>query len=132
MTIPMWALLAGMVLPYIWAGASFPFRLKQLGDIDLRHPRQQAEKLVDGGNGVVGAQFNAWEALTFFGVANLIAFMSGLDAAGSWSMAAMIWVVARFFHGVFYIANIPVLRMICFATGFGMSLWIVFMAASIW
>lgn len=132
MTIPMWSLLAGMILPYIWAFASLPFRLKQFGDADFNHPRQQAEKLVDAGNGVVGAQFNAWEALTFFGVANLIALMSGLDAAGYWSMAAMIWVVARFFHGVFYIANIPVLRIICFATGLGMSFWIVFMAANIW
>ncbi len=131
MTIPMWSLLAGMLLPYIWAFASLPFRLRQQGDIDLRHPRQQAEKLVDAGNGVVGAQFNAWEALIFFGAANLIAFMSGLDAGGYWSMAAMIWVVARFFHGVFYIANIPALRIICFSTGLGMSLWIVFMAANV-
>ncbi|MFP6795162.1 MAG: MAPEG family protein [Pseudomonadales bacterium] len=131
MTIPMWSLLAGMFLPYIWAFGSLPFRLQQFADADFRHPRQQVEKLVDAGNGVVGVQFNAWEALTFFAVANLIAFMSGLDAVGYWSMAAMIWVVARFFHGVFYVANIPALRMICFATGLGMSLWIVFMAANV-
>ena len=131
MTIPMRSLLAGIFLPYIWAFGSLPFRLKQFGEVDFRHPRRQAEKLVDACSSVVGAQFNAWEALTIFGVANLIAFMSGLGAIGYWSMAAMVWVVARFFHGVFYIVNIPVLRIICFYTGLGMSLLIVFMAATV-
>ena len=131
MTIPMWSLLAGIFLPYILAFASLPFRLKQFGEVDFRYPRRQAEKLVDAGSSVVSAQFNAWEALTIFGVANLIALMSGLDAIGYWSMAAMVWVIARVFHGVFYIVNIPVLRIICFSTGLGMSLWIVFMAATV-
>ena len=52
--------------------------------------------LADAGNGVVGAQVNAREALTFFGVTKL-----------------------------------PALRMICFATGLGVSLWIVLMAANV-
>ena len=67
MTIPTWCLLAGLFPPYIWALEVLPFRLKQFGDTDFRYPRQQAEKLVDAGSGVVGAQFNAWEALIFFG-----------------------------------------------------------------
>jgi len=127
----MWSLLAGIFLPYILAFASLPFRLKQFGEVDFRYPRRQAEKLVDVESRVVSAQFNAWEALTIFGVANLIALMSGLDAIGYWSMAAMVWVIARVFHGVFYIVNIPVLRIICSSTGLGMSLWIVFMAATV-
>lgn len=71
-----------------------------------RPPGLQAEKLADAeladaeladaGNGVVGAQVNAREALTFFGVTNL-----------------------------------PALRMICFATGLGVSLLIVLMAANV-
>jgi uncharacterized MAPEG superfamily protein len=122
MTISIWSLLAAIFLSYIWVFGSLPFRLKQLGEVEFRHPRQQSKKLVDAGSSVVGAQFNACEALTIFGVANLIAFMSWLDAIGYWSMAAMVWVVARFFHGVFYMVNIPVLRIICFYTGLGMSL----------
>ena len=127
----MWSLLAGIFLPYTWAFASLPFRLKQFGEVDFRYPRRQAEKLVDAKSSVVSAQFNVWEALTIFGVANLISFMSGLDAIGYWSMAAMVWIIARIFHGVFYIANISVLRIICFSTGLGMSLWIVFMVATV-
>ena len=131
MTIPIWSLLAGIFLSYIWAFGSLPFRLKQFREVDFRNPRRQAGNLVDAGSSVVGTQFNAWEALSIFGVANLIAFMLGLDAIGYWSIAAMVWVVARFFHGVFYIVNIPVLRIVCFYTGFGMTLWIVFMAATV-
>ena len=131
MTIPLWSLLARIFLPYIWAFGSLPFRLKQFGEVDFRHPRRQAENLVDTGISLVGDQFNAWEALSIFSVANLIAFMSGLDAIGYWSIAAMVWVVTRFFRGVFYIVNTPVLRIVCFYTGFGMTLWIVFMAATV-
>ena len=128
MTIPMWCMLAGVILPYIWAFASVPFRFKQFGDADLAQPRVQGDQLTDGGHGAWGAQFNAWEALAVFTVANLIAFMGGVDPEGNWFLAALLWVVLRFFHGVFYIANIPPLRVLCFAGGMGMSLWIVFMA----
>ena len=130
MTIPMWCLLVGMILPYIWAFASVPFRVRQLGAVDLAYPRAQAEQLVDAGSAVVGSQGNAWEALIVFAVANLMAFMAGVSPEGSWSIAALVWLVARVFHGVFYVGNIPTLRVICFVTGMAMSLWIVFMAAT--
>jgi uncharacterized MAPEG superfamily protein len=130
MTVPMWCLLAGLFLPYIWAGASIPFRLKQFGNVGLSRPREQGNQLTEAGHGAWGAQANAWEALAVFTVANLIAFMVGLDPAGNWSLAAMIWVIARLFHGIFYIANIPVLRVFCFVGGVAMSLWIIFMAAT--
>lgn len=35
MTVPLWCLLGGVVLPYIWAGVSAPFRAKQLGSVEL-------------------------------------------------------------------------------------------------
>jgi hypothetical protein len=40
----------------------------------------------------------------------------------------MIWVGVRAFHGVFYISGVALLRVACFATGFGMSMWIMVMA----
>lgn len=131
MTIPMWCLLVGMILPYVWAGASLPFRIRQFGDVDIAHPREQGEKLTGPGDGVWGAQMNAWEALAVFAGANLIAVMAGLEADGNWSLAAMIWVAARISHGIFYIAEVPVLRVLSFTVGAGMSLWIVVMAAGV-
>ena len=93
MTIPMWCMLAGLLLPYIWAGASVPFRFKQFGAADLAKPRVQGDQLTEGGHGAWGAQFNAWEALAVFTVANMIAYMGGVDPEGNWALAAMIWVL---------------------------------------
>ena len=131
MAIQLWCLLAGMILPYIWAGSSLPFRSKQFGGFDLNEPRVQAEKLDEGGARAWGAQANSWEALTVFAVANLAAMMAGVDPSGNWSIAAMLWVAARVAHGVFYIANIPPLRVVCFVAAFSMSVWIVSMAISL-
>ena len=128
MTIQLWCLLTGLMLPYIWAGSSVPFRNRQFGVVDLKEPRVQAELLTDGGARAWGAQSNAWEALAVFTVANLAAFMSGVDPAGNWSIAAMVWAVARIGHGIFYIMDLPPLRVLCFATAFAMSGWIVGMA----
>lgn len=128
MTIPMWCLVAGVFLPYIWAFSSVPYRLKQFGQVDINTPRVQADALTDAGHRVWGAQSNAWEALTVFAVATLIGFMAGLDPSGHWATASLIWLAARIAHGAFYIAGVATLRVISFTTGLGMSLWIVFMA----
>lgn len=130
MTIPLWCLLGGVLLPYIWAGVSVPFRNRQLGSLDLAQPRLQAADLTEGGAGAWGAQMNAWEALAVFMAANLAAFMQGVDPAGSWATASMIWLAVRVLHGVFYVIGVAPLRILCFATGTGMSIWIFVMAAT--
>lgn len=129
MTLPLWCLLGGVLLPYIWAGVSVPFRAREFGDVDLKQPRVQGDQLTGQGARVWGAQFNAWEALAVFAVANLIAITLGADPAGSWSTAAVVWLVARILHGVFYVIDIAPLRIFSFVTGVAMSLWIVWIAA---
>ncbi len=128
MTIPLWSLLIGGVLPYVWHFTSLPLKMKQFGDLDINEPRAKNEQLTGSAARAVGAQANAWEALTLFAVANLAAFMAGVDPAGSWSTAAMIWVVARSLHGIIYIAGYGLVRMACFAVGVGMSFWILAMS----
>ena len=131
MTIPLWCLLAGVLLPYILAGATLPFRKAQFGTPDLREPRTQAEQMTDAGARTWAAQMNAWEALAVFTVANLAAFMAGVDPETSnWSLAAMIWVAARVVHGVFYIGDIAPLRVAGFVGATAMSIWIFVMALS--
>lgn len=130
MTIPLWCLLGGVILPYVWAGVSVPFRAKQLGKVDLAQPRVQAGELVDGGAGAWGAQMNQWEAITVFMAANLAAFMQGVDQDGYWATASLVWLAARALHGVFYVLGIAVLRVACFVTGLAMSIWIFILAAS--
>ncbi len=130
MTIPLWCLLGGVILPYIWAGVSVPFRNKQLGTVDLAQPRVQAASLTEGGAGAWGAQMNQWEAITVFMAANLAAFVQGVDPAGHWALASVIWLVARVLHGVFYVVGNPVLRVTSFVAGLAMSVWIFVMAAT--
>lgn len=128
MTVPIWSLLIGAMLPYVWHFVSVTFKTKQFGNLDLDAPRVQSGNLVDTGARVWGAQLNAWEALTLFGVANLAAFMAGVSPEGNWSIAAMIWVGARVLHGIFYVTGVSMLRILCFAAGLGMSVWILVMA----
>ena len=128
MTTQLWCMLLGVILPYIWAFSSVPFRFKQFGAADLNEPRVQGDSLESGGARAIGAQMNAWEALAVFGFANVAAYMAGVSPDGDWSMAAMIWVAARVSHGVFYIGGIAPLRVLSFVAGLGMSLWIFVMA----
>ena len=130
MTVQIWCLMAGAILPYLWAGVSVPFRNAQFGGVDLNYPRVQGEQLTARGATAWGAQGNAWEALTVFAVANLAAFLAGVDPGGSWATAAMIWVPLRLLHGVFYVMNIPALRVASFVGGMLMSIWIFVMAVS--
>ncbi|MFN3235691.1 MAG: MAPEG family protein [Pseudomonadales bacterium] len=124
-------LLIGMVLPYIWAASSLPFRSKQFGKPDINEPRVQAEQLSGAGARAVGAQANAWEALILFAVANLAAWMAGVEPVGNWGMAALIWAGARVGHGIFYIMGLAALRVLAFVIGTAMSFWIMVMALSV-
>lgn len=129
MTIPLWCLLCGALLPLVWAFASLPLRVKQLGKADLQQPRLQAAQLTAAGAGVWGAQMNAWEALSLYMAATLAAFMQGVDPAGQWATASLIWLAARVLHGVAYTMEIAALRVACFAVGTAMAVWIFVMAA---
>jgi uncharacterized MAPEG superfamily protein len=131
MTIPVWSLFIGALLPYVWHFASIPYKSKQFGTVDIDTPRVQGGSLEDAGARVWGAQMNAWEALSIFAAANLAAFMAGVSPDGNWSTAAMIWVAARALHGIFYIVNIAMLRVLCFVGGLAMSIWILVMAVNV-
>jgi len=120
-------LLIGMVLPYVWAFSSVPFRLRQFGTLDIGQPRTQADQLTEAGARVVGSQANAWEALILFGAANVGALLGGVDPAGSWALASMIWAAARVGHGAFYMMGIAPLRILAFGISAGMSFWILVM-----
>ena len=130
MTTPLWCLMIGVILPYVWAGSSLHFRKQQFGAPDLNEPRVQGEQLTGAGARAWGAQMNAWEAVIVFGAANFAAFAAGVGADSSWNLAAIIWVVARAAHGAAYIAGVAPIRVLSFVTGKGMSFWILAMAIS--
>lgn len=128
MSIPLLCLLGGVVLPYIWAGVSVPFRNKQLGGVDLAQPRLQAALLTEGGAGAWGAQMNQWEALAVFTAAHVAAFIQGLPVDGVWTSASLVWLAARILHGLFYVVGQAPLRVMAFVVSLLCSVWI-FVAA---
>jgi len=117
MTIPLWCLLVGIILPYAWLGPAVSARKEQFGDVDNKHPRQQTAKLEGKGARAVAAHQNAFEALTVFAPAVLVAHVTHADPKLS-MILAIVWVVARVLHGVFYLADIDKARSGVFFLGF--------------
>ncbi|MEM7220929.1 MAG: MAPEG family protein [Pseudomonadota bacterium] len=128
MTTILICLLIGVLLPYVVAGLTAPYRSRQFGKIELNTPRAQESELTDAGHRASASQSNAWEALTAFGAANLMAHLAGVDPAAGWSTAAMIWAAARIVHPIAYIADVAALRVLAFAVGMFMNFWIVYLA----
>ncbi len=128
MTTPFWCLLVMVIIPYIIAGVTAYFRVNQLGSVDVKSPREQALELKDAGARAVAAQQNTWEAVAVFGSAVIIAHLAGADAATSATLA-MVFIVARILHPIFYIMNMPPLRTLSFVVGFGCCIWLFVLAA---
>ena len=131
MTIQIVCLLIGALLPYLWHCVSLARTKRELGALDLAAPRLQAAQLSGAGARARDAQQNAWEALILFGVANVAALLAGVEPTGHWSLAAPLWVAARLLHGGFYLAGMAAMRVVSFAVGLAMSLWIFAMALTV-
>ena len=129
MTTPFWCLLAAILIPYVLAGVGVSFRVRRFGQIDNKHPRQQAAALEGTGARAYAAQQNAWEALAVFAPAVLVAHVAGADPGRS-AAAAVVFLVARVVHAVAYLANVDWLRSLSFLVGFLASLYFFRLAAA--
>lgn len=107
MTIALWCVLAGILLPYVWTIAA---KLQgRFAVRDNRNPREFLEHLAGPAKRAHWAQQNSFEALPGFIAAVLVA--QHLHAAQhSIDLLALTWVAMRVLHGVFYIANMATLR----------------------
>ena len=127
MTIPFWCLLIAVVLPILWSWVSGYYRQKQFGAVDNKNPRAQNAQLTGAGARAVAAQSNAWEALAIFTAATMASQLLGADAE-KMATASMVFIAARIFHGIFYIADKDILRSLSFLVGFGCCIWLFVMA----
>ena len=86
MTLALWCLVAGCLLPYVWIGFTGPGRAALPGGLDNARPRPQQAQLTGLGQRAVAAQDNAWEALPIFVAAVLTAHVLGADPvwSGGW------------------------------------------------
>lgn len=113
MTIAYWCILIAALLPYIWVTIA-----KAGPRYDNRDPRawlarQDDPRRMRANN----AQLNAFEAFAPFAAGVLMAQIAGVDPARI-SLLAMVFVALRVLHGVFYIANIHLLRSLCWFGAF--------------
>jgi uncharacterized MAPEG superfamily protein len=102
--------------------------VERLGAIDNKRPRQQNSPLQGAGARAVAAQNNAWEALIVFACAVFVAHLSGAPADSA-ATAAIVFIIARILHGVFYVMNLDVLRSLAFIVGYGCCIWLLLMGA---
>lgn len=121
MTTPLWCLVIVALLPYPLSFLGGYFRMRQLGALDNKHPRQQAAKLEGVGARAYAAHANAWEALALFTAAVAVLHFANLEAARSATAAnlALGFLATRILHAAFYIANVDALRSLVFVAGLG-------------
>lgn len=123
------ALLILCILPLACAWTSGFYRHKQLGSVDNKEPRAQAAQLSGAGARAVAAQANSWEALGLFSAAVLAVFISGvpLDSIASLALA---YSVLRIVYIPLYVGNLDAPRSLVFLAGFGICMYMFYLALS--
>lgn len=109
-----WCVFVAAVLPYVWTVLA-----KSRGErYDNRDPRgwlaRQSDPRVSRAN---AAQLNAFEAFPAFAAGVVLADIAGVHEARI-ALLAVVFVVARVLHGVFYVGGVPVARSLSWLVGF--------------
>lgn len=115
MNILLYAIATAIVLIYL------PFLLVayarfQIGSEAMSTPRAVFEKLPPYAQRAAWAHQNSLETFAVFGIAALMAYVTGVNSPVA-AFAACAFVVARLLYSVFYILNVPPLRSLTFAVG---------------
>lgn len=88
---------------------------------DLSAPRAMFDKLPPYAQRATWAHQNCFEALMIFTAAALMAYATGVES--DWAkIAAIAFLVSRFFFSLFYIFDVPALRSLMFGIGSASSL----------
>jgi uncharacterized MAPEG superfamily protein len=125
MIIAYWCILIAALLPYAWV-----FVAKQSGErYNNRDPRTwQAKQTNPRSMRAHAAHLNGFESFPAFVAGVLMAQLAGVPH-GTIALLAIVFVVARVLHGVFYIANMHALRSLVWLVGFASALALIVMAA---
>jgi uncharacterized MAPEG superfamily protein len=120
-TTPLWCLVIVALLPYVLSFTGGYFRMRQLGSVDNKHPRQQVAQLEGVGARAYAAQANAWEALGFFTAAVAVLHLANPEVARGATAAnlSLGFLATRVLHPIFYLANLDLLRSLAFVVGLG-------------
>ena len=109
-----WCVLIVALLPYVWTVVAKAGG----GRFDNRNPRAWLAKQDDPRRQRANAaQLNGFEAFPAFAASVLMAQLAGVDVARI-ALLAIIFVACRVLHGVFYVANIHLMRSLVWFGGF--------------
>ena len=124
------SLLIAVMLPIVCSWISGYFRYQQFGKgFDNKLPRLQAAKLTGAGARAVAAQGNSWEALALFSAAVLAVLVSGIPMAEIANLA-LAFAALRIIYIALYLANKDALRSLVFLGGFGICMYLFYLALS--
>lgn len=125
MSIAYWCILIAALLPYLWVSVA-----KQSGErYNNRDPRDwQAKQTNPRSNRAHAAHLNGFESFPVFVAGVLMAQLAGV-APATVNLLAIVFVVARVLHGVFYVANAQALRSLVWLAGFASAIALIVMAA---
>ncbi|MEZ5567531.1 MAG: MAPEG family protein [Halioglobus sp.] len=123
------SLLILCILPIACAWIAGYHRHKQLGSVDNKEPRVQSQQLTGAGARAVAAQANSWEALAIFSAAVLAISVSGV-ALASISTLALVFTALRVLYIPLYIGNLDALRSLVFLAGYGICMYLFYLALS--
>jgi uncharacterized MAPEG superfamily protein len=101
------------LFPIILAVSGGYLRYRQCGRFDNHHPRLQQAQLTGMAARVLAAQNNAWEALILYTAMCVLAYVSPVDS-GEFSYAAVLFLLSRIAHPVFYLLDMASYRSLVF------------------
>ncbi|WP_458070271.1 MAPEG family protein [Rhodanobacter sp. BL-MT-08] len=116
MTIGLWCVLVGLLMPFLWTGVA-----KSMGRYDLRanqHPRDFLATLKGPASRANAAQLNSFEAFPAFAAAVVVAQYAHASQH-TIDVLSIAWVALRLIYGVLYIANLAALRSLVWFAAMG-------------
>ncbi len=117
-----YCLIAAALLPYL-AKIPVAIAMNKLGGYDNDHPRDQQAKLQGFGARALAAHQNAFESLIVFSASILLAIATN-TVNESVQLFAILHIGFRVAYHILYLANIGVMRSICWAVAIGSSFFI--------
>lgn len=130
MTTSLWCLAIVAFFPIVLSLTGGYFRMRELGAIDNKAPRQQVLKLQGVGHRVYAAQANAWEQLGFFTAVLAVLHLASPEAARSAAAAnlSLAYLATRILHPILYVANQDMARSTVFLVGLGCGIGLLWIA----
>jgi len=122
-------LLVLCILPLACAWTAGYHRHRQFGRVDNKEPRVQAALLTGAGARAVAAQGNSWEALALFSAALLAVLAAGIPLSEIATLA-LVYTALRVVYVPLYLGNLDSLRSLVFIAGFGICMYLFYLALS--